>query len=388
MITPRKHIEVNHKAISNHLIYKVEVSRPNHILIAIGGIHGNEKAGVKALKEVFDIISTSQMQFKGNFYGFFGNLSALHENVRYQDVDFNRIWTSANVFTKDGKHHAEAKEQQQLYNAFKTIVNNSKVPVTFLDLHTTSASTVPFITISDSLNNRSFAAGFNLPIVLGIEEYLNGALLSFLNEYGYRAIGFEGGQHYDEMAVKNCTAFIWQSLVKLKIINSNQLSDYERYKELLYVTVKPVFYQINYKYHIAPLENFIMHSGFVNFQKVQKNQPLATSNGRLIKAKKKGYIFMPLYQKKGEDGFFIITKISIIWLWLSKLLRILNFNTLLLLLPGVKRQNGSSNVIEVNIKTAKVLAKDILHLFGYRHKTRVEELWLFSKRDRKIKKLP
>lgn len=388
MTNPEQQASAVRDNASGHLIDKVETADPNHVLIVIGGIHGNEKAGVKALKKVFKTLASRQVKLRGNFYGFYGNLSALQENVRYSSVDFNRIWMPSHVFNDDDRLAGEFKEQRQLYNMFRAIVNNSTVPVTFLDLHTTSASTVPFVTISDSLNNRSFAAGFNLPIVLGIEEYLNGALLSFLNEYGYRAIGFEGGQHYDEMAVKNCTAFIWQCLANLKLIKTDGIPEYKKHTERLYITAKPTFYQIDYKYHIAPLEDFKMYSGFVNFQKVQKNQPLALSNERMVKADKKGYIFMPLYQNKGEDGFFIITKISIFWLWLSKVLRKLKTNTILLLLPGVKRHHQNTNTIEVNIKTAKYLAKDVMHLLGYRHKTKIGDKWLFTKRDRKIVKLP
>ena len=35
----------------------------------------------------------------------------------------------------------------------------------------------------------------------GIEEYLNGPLLSYINELGYVAFGFEGGQHDDISAI-------------------------------------------------------------------------------------------------------------------------------------------------------------------------------------------
>lgn len=388
MINPKQHAELAHEDTSAHLIDKIEVARPHHTLIVIGGIHGNEKAGVKALKIIFQTLKKQQIELKGNVYGYYGNLTALRENVRYTSVDFNRIWTPSHVFNQDVDLAAEFKEQRALYRSLQTLINSSEAPVTILDLHTTSANTVPFMTISDSLNNRSFAARFNLPIVLGIEEYLNGALLSFMNEYGYRAIGFEGGQHYDELAVKNCTAFIWQSMVKLKLIKSECVPEYKKHAERLYIASKPTFYQIDYKYHIAPLEDFKMQSGFVNFQKVQKNQPIAMSNERMIKAQKNGFIFMPLYQNKGDDGFFIISKISGFWLYLSKVLRKLKINTSLLLLPGVKRYDDTSDTIAVNIKTAKYLAKDVLHLFGYRHKTKTGDKWLFSKRDRKIKKLP
>ena len=52
-----------------------------------------------------------------------------------------------------------------------------------------------------------------MPIVLGIEEFLNGPLLSYINEMGYVAFGFEGGQHDSPLAYKNHKSFIYLSLL-------------------------------------------------------------------------------------------------------------------------------------------------------------------------------
>ena len=39
------------------------------------------------------------------------------------------------------------------------------------------------------------------PIVLGIEEYLQGPLLSYINTLGYVSLGFESGQHDNKQAI-------------------------------------------------------------------------------------------------------------------------------------------------------------------------------------------
>jgi succinylglutamate desuccinylase len=49
-----------------------------------------------------------------------------------------------------------------------------------------------------------------------------------------------------------------------------------------------------------------MLPGFNNFDKIVKGQPLAKDKNGPIYASIDGYILMPLYQKQGEDGFFII----------------------------------------------------------------------------------
>jgi len=78
-----------------------------------------------------------------------------------------------------------------------------------LDLHTTSAKRVPFSVISDTLSNRRLALNLPAPIILGLEEHLDGAILNYINDAGYLAIGFEGGQNTDPVAVDHHEVAVW-----------------------------------------------------------------------------------------------------------------------------------------------------------------------------------
>ena len=126
---------------------------------------------------------------------------------------------------------SETREQIQIYALVKEILSSERGPFHFLDLHTTSSPSVPFITISDSLNNRKFASNFPVPVVLGIEEYLEGPLLTFINDHGYIALGFEGGQHTDPESVINCEYFVWKSLVHSGCIEREQVAEFDKYRE-------------------------------------------------------------------------------------------------------------------------------------------------------------
>ena len=55
-----------------------------------------------------------------------------------------------------------------------------KTEVFVLDLHTTSASGLPFATVGDTLRNRHFAQSLPVTILLGIEEQLEGTMLEYL----------------------------------------------------------------------------------------------------------------------------------------------------------------------------------------------------------------
>ena len=126
-----------------------------------------------------------------------------------------------------------------------------------------------------------------------------------------------------------------------------------------------------------------MIEGYKNFEEITKNELLAYSNQREIHYNIKGKIFMPLYQEKGNDGFFIISKISKFWLKASIAARKLHFHQLLRLLPGVKLDRRNAYTLIVNPRTAKFLAIEIFHLFGYRKKMVKGDNFYFIKRDRK-----
>ena len=357
-------------------------------VIIIGGIHGNESAGVFALHKVIKEIEEQEINFKGNFYAISGNLNSLQKNVRYDDIDLNRIWTHEDIdyFKVSGsKFNTEIDEQIAIYDIIKEILSKDKGPFYFIDLHTTSSETKPFITISDSLNNRKFSSGFSLPIVLGIEEFLDGPLLTYINEFGHVALGFEGGQHEDPKSIDNCEAFIWLSLFKSGCISKKEIKNLSFYEHILSeYTEMTDFYEIDYRYLLQKSEDFNMLSGFKNFEEIHKNQVLALSNNKEIKATMDGLIFMPLYQDQGKEGFFIITKISKFWLRISTVVRRLKLHNFLRLLPGIKKDKLNDHTLIVDPKTAKFLTTEIFHLFGYRKQVIKDDKLHFMKRDRKI----
>ena len=90
---------------------------------------------------------------------------------------------------------------------------------------------------------------------------------------------------------------------------------------------------------------------------------------------------MPLYQKQGNDGFFLVRPIHSAWLTISRILRISNFHFLLYMLPGISSLNDQKHTIVVNKKIARFKATDFFHLLGFRRKTHVGDLIVFEKRE-------
>lgn len=372
----------------NRIIGSVDSENPKATIIVFAGIHGNENAGVKASENILKRINDEKINFKGNIFFIYGNINALNKGIRFEDIDLNRIWCKERISklkTKTNGHFIEDFEQASIYLQIKNILENYKGPFYFFDLHTTSSHTIPFITISDSLNNRNFSSKFPVPIVLGIEEFLQGPLLTYMNEFGHIALGFEAGQHIDKRSVKNCEAFIWMSLVFTKCIEVKQLPDFFKHKQTLRrCKCGHNFYEIDYQYIIKEVEDFKMNLGFENFEKIKKHQDLAISNNTRVKAPIGGRIFMPLYQMQGNDGFFIVNRISLFWLKTSRMARKLHTHHFLRLLPGIQSDPGNNYTLIVDPKTAKFLTKEIFHLFGYRQQVLKDDKLHFIKRDRRI----
>ena len=352
-------------------------------VVFFGGIHGNEVAGVIALQKVMEQLKSENISLNGNFYAIAGNLKALEQGKRYLDVDLNRIWTNKELENKELLSTKEFEEREEVYQVIKGIIASNKGPFYFIDLHTTSSETKPFITISDSLNNRKFSKAFSIPTVLGIEEFLDGPLLTYINEFGHIALGFEAGSHYKEASIDHCIAFIWLALEASGCIDKREIKKFSFYKHYLSMfNDKQEFYAINYRYHIKEKEDFAMNVGFSNFENISENQPLAISNSQSIKAVQKGKIFMPLYQKQGDDGFFIISRISKFWLGLSVFVRRLKLYKLLSIMPGVAIDKEQQYTLIVNPNTAKFMATEIFHLFGFRKKVLKNDRLYFIRRDR------
>ncbi|WP_340202280.1 succinylglutamate desuccinylase/aspartoacylase family protein [Ascidiimonas sp. W6] len=363
-----------HKTIEvNRIIGKISGKNSGPVVIFTGGIHGNESAGVFALQRVLDFLKPQESIFNGSIYALSGNLSALKNGERYNEKDLNRIWTPeyTNLLEQDNFKPSGEDEQEQLelFKAVQHILTVELGPFYFIDLHTTSGKTIPFAILNDSLLNRKFTMQYPIPLVLGIEEYLIGPFLSYINELGYVAFGYESGQHDSKQAIDYHESFIFLTLYFLDIWKNEAL--FKKHFKRLADAGKGFdkFYEIFYEHKIANNSNFIMKSGFENFQKIQKNQELAIENGIKVPAPRKGRIFMPLYQQMGDDGFFLIRQIPYYFLEISKVLRNLKFDTMLPLLPGVRWQSQKKDTLLVNRKIARFFAKQFFHLMGYRSKT-------------------
>jgi Succinylglutamate desuccinylase / Aspartoacylase family len=369
------HSKAKNDSISvDRLIGQVNGMEPGPTIIFTGGIHGNEPSGVFALKEVLDIGNSKKEKLNGSIYAITGNLWALEREVRYDKQDLNRLWTK-NRMQKilAGKENEletneDAVQQLEIHQLILDILEKEEGPFFFIDLHTTSGDTMPFLTVNDTLLNRKFSLQFPVPIILGIEEFLEGPLLSYINYLGYVAVGFESGQHDALSSIDNHIAFSMMSIVIAGCLSQADFPEYDSYCNQLSSETKGVhnIFEIIHRHEIGSEDSFEMKPGFQNFQSLPKGTVVAINNDQELASPKKGKIFMPLYQKQGNDGYFVVRKTPYFFLKFSAFLRKIRFDKVLVLLPGVRWANKKEKTLIIKLSVARFFAKEFLHLLGYR----------------------
>jgi succinylglutamate desuccinylase len=307
----------------------------------------------------------------------------LERKVRYVDADLNRQWTTA-IIAANNSHLSsacEGIEQRELLTCLSEATSRARGDVYFVDLHTTSAHGEPFATVGDTLRNRRFALMFPLTIVVGLEEQIEGTLLEYLNNFGAITLGVEAGQHDALSSVEHHEAVIWNAVVATGNLPRKHVVDLEHWQSVLKRAGRGSrIIEVRYRHSISPKDDFRMEPGFRSFETVTRGQVLARDRSGDITAREGGLILMPLYQKLGDDGFFLAREFKRFWLNLSAVLRRLRVGNYMHVLPGVRHDGRNKDVLVINTRIARLLPLQIFHLLGFRKLRWVDNNLVVSRR--------
>ncbi len=299
--------------------------RRGPLVIAVGGMHGNELAGVNALKLLFEMLEDEPLinpdfEFQGRIIGLYGNMAAIKAKKRFIDVDLNRQWTRENIEQTLSTPIAELRsEQKELLDIYQTIKAEIKAykpsKIILLDLHTTSAEDGIFSIPTGTDESYELAKGLYAPVISNLTHTLNGTFMQFFDGENLGiptvTVTFESGQHNDPLSVNRSVAAIvnclrFEGIVKPEDVESRHDDILKAYTEHL-----PKVAKLAYKHHFEPSDHFRMRPGFRNFSPIKEGDYLADDSKGKILSPMAGYILMPLYQVQGSEGFFIVTEQNI-----------------------------------------------------------------------------
>jgi succinylglutamate desuccinylase len=351
-------------------------------LILVGSLHGNEPGGVLAATRVLDAIRDRAdrgraLPLRGELLALAGNVGALREGKRYRVKDLNRQWTRDKVdalHARDPREDdAEDAEQRELLGAIDDAIARARGPVFLVDLHTTSAAGYPFVLFGDTLPQRDFAIGLPLPIILGLEEQVDGVLSEHMTRRGLVTAAVEGGQHDDPRSIDNLAAVAWIALSGAGLLappDNPELEASLAHLEHARGQIPRVL-EVLSRHAIAPGDTFRMEPGFSNLAAARRGQRLAThakagGPSEDVRAPSDGFVMLPLYQGQGEDGFFWGRAVSERHLRASRALRRLRLDRVLRFLPGVSRDGRDRDRLHVDTRIAHFYPLEVFHLFGFR----------------------
>ncbi len=214
----------------DHVIAEIVGHEPGPLFIAVGGLHGNEPAGVIAARRVAARLDATNVA--GTIAFLAGNTRALALGTRYLGTDLNRHFTPhvidrIEALRRPSPPTSEDDEVAELLSMFDPLIASARGDVFVVDMHTTSADGRPFATLGDTLRNRAFATNVPARIVLGIEEQLDGTMLEHLSNLGCITLGFEAGQHTSPSSVDRHEALLWITLSAAGVVRREGIPDFD-----------------------------------------------------------------------------------------------------------------------------------------------------------------
>lgn len=296
---------------NSRIIGKYSGNREGPLLFITGGVHGNEPSGVQALEKVFAELEKTQPQIMGTIVGVKGNNLALSKDQRFIDEDLNRTWKEDDIKNQRKETH-EQREMHEIIEVLESFPEKDFSKRYFLDCHTTSSESLPYISVQVVNDNDEWAHRFPTYIVRGFSDIVYGAIDHYLSRTGLSGFTFEAGQHTHETSVENHEGLIWLALKEACGLDLQEISCFPECVENFAEKNAPdqKTFEIIHRHGLEKEDQFKMEPGFKNFQKIEKGQLLAIQNGKELKSEWDANIFMPLYQSQGNDGFFVIREVE------------------------------------------------------------------------------
>ena len=332
------------------LIGWVEGATQGPLLLCIGGLHGNEPAGVHALQALIGQFRARRGAMAGDFVAAVGNTGALTAGRRFLSYDMNRAWTasridlSRNGHARSGVNGGVAEELRRvqesadpsrrgvhplhrrrvsapspedfemvrLLHLLDVVAERRRGPVHVLDLHTTSGRGGTFTSTADLPRNRRFAMKIPVPLVLGLDEHLEGTLLGYLDQLGYTTTVCECGQHEEPRAVTRARAAVWLAVQAAGLLPDTAVPEARRSFRIMRAARDhlPKVFETVHRHPVTPADRYRTRPGFGNFQLIRAGQVVGDDRHGKVAAPMSGRLLMPLYQELGEDGFFVVREVA------------------------------------------------------------------------------
>lgn len=259
----------------------------------IGGLHGNEPCGVRAIQKIIDDPKPLLDRLKrGTVTLVIGNPKALEQGRRYTEggADLNRLFNYRFVDevpkARWGYEHHRALELREPTTEADAII----------DLHSTSAASPAFAICATRADAVAFTAKLGCRIVYGWEDpdmELTAVSMGALVAAKKPAIAVECGQHDDASSEATATAVIHRFLGALGATD-HDVSD----------AAQPHYRLISRVRRDSP--HFRLAQTFASFTRLEPGDVVALDGLVSVRVERAAYVVMPAPQAEvGHDLVFL-----------------------------------------------------------------------------------
>jgi len=266
------------------------------VLIA-GSMHGNEHVGAKFIKYFLKNIDSGKIKLKkGNLFLLLANPQAFEKDVRFIDVNLNRVFTKEKDLS-----FLEYRRALEIENFFK------KKHIDYvLDLHSVSADDSKMLVVKeDELEKMNFILkNTSLDTVFAFKGgILPGTMIEhFIDKKGAVAYSIECGNHFKRKAIEIAKHEVFALLNHLGMVDKRVQK--QKKKPVIYRTINYIKTGPNFKWLLKPQTGTKVIAGGA-FAKDDRNGEQ--------KAEKDSYLFMPSkhVDEKDHDAGFLVEKVNI-----------------------------------------------------------------------------
>ncbi len=256
---------------------------PGPTSVILVGVHGNEKCGIQAIEELLPTLKIEM----GKLFIIYGNPKAIKDNVRFVDVNLNRLFN----FSKDRPMESSAGYEYGRAEFIKEYLDKADY---MLDIHASfTPESRPFLICEKRSNQIAKYLPADL-VVNGFSKFQHGTDY-YMNNLSKVGICLECGYLSDDRSIKVAKDGI---LSFLKAIGNLKGDLYEKKQEIFKL----------FDMYQTKTDNFKLVKKFSDFELVQEGQLIGKDGDKEIKAKKDGYILFARDRNKVNEEAFLLAE--------------------------------------------------------------------------------
>lgn len=253
-------------------------------VVIIGGVHGNEPCGVKAVERIEREFQSGGLSLsRGTLLLVVANEEALRANVRSLHRNLNRLF-------KDNSDEPDCYETRRAEQLKEILVSADFV----LDLHSTTSASPPFLMCED--DGLAAARGLGLDrIVLGWASLGNGALSgdteTWARQHNATAFTLECGQHNDPAAAEVAYQAAHRFLGVTGLVDA---APHRPDPDPLVLRLYGVKLKVD--------ENFVFSRSYSGFDSISPGEIIGTDSHGEYRAERPSRIIFPIDPAKASIG--------------------------------------------------------------------------------------